>query len=121
MKIRTYILSGVAAALLATSVGTATTEASGSIQTIDEQSQQLDQGVKRDLQGLAEKVRVTELSTTSLPTIFKRKLLVAGKKAQYALKSNDFHRMSQSKNELTRLYEEIQKALEEERDARYGN
>ena len=122
MKIRTYILSGVAAALLATSVGTATTgtvEAAGKSKAVVDGTH-VDNAVKRELETLLKELNVNVLSTAGLDPYFKRTVLQYGNKAKYALKNGNFIKMSTAKNELEKIYEEIKQALEEDREARYG-
>ncbi|WP_157950740.1 complement inhibitor SCIN family protein [Staphylococcus agnetis] len=114
MNIKSLIITGFAATMLATSafstVGTVDAQASTKAQNITDSTYQ-NQQMEKELQELYKKIDVKLLSAVSQEPYFKRELSAAKFKAKSALKSKRFDRMAQSKAELERLYDQLARTM----------
>lgn len=116
MNIKSLIITGFAATMLATSafstVGTVDAQASTqSTSKTTADSTYQNQQMEKELQELYKKIDVKLLSAVSQEPYFKRELSAAKFKAKSALKSKRFDRMAQSKAELERLYDQLARTM----------
>ncbi len=110
MNIKSLIITGFAATMLATSafstLGTVDAQAS-----TQEASTYHNQQMEKELKELYDKIYVKLLSSVSQPDYFKRELTAAKFKAKIALKKKNYGLMAQSKGKLERLYDQLARTM----------
>lgn len=115
MNMKSLIITGFAATMLATTFSTTgATQAQASTtaqnQTLTDNTYE-NKKMEQELQSLYKDVNSKILLSVSQSPYFKRELTAAKAKANIALKKKNYAKMAQAKAELERLYDELDRSL----------
>ncbi|WP_432370936.1 complement inhibitor SCIN family protein [Staphylococcus chromogenes] len=113
MNMKSLIITGFAATILATTfstTGATEAQASTTIQSFTDNTYE-NKKMEQELQSLYKDVNSKILLSVSQSPYFKRELTAAKAKANIALKKKNYAKMAQAKAELERLYDELDRSL----------